>query len=128
MSRLALADGWEIQVDRGPDWLFVKLIPPANPFEDKGDLAEQIWGVLELQFVYRVVLEFDDVPLLHSQLIGALVRLSRRIESQGGLLRICGLSADNLQALRSTRVTRLIPYYANRADAVMGHQYPMQPR
>jgi anti-anti-sigma factor len=123
-----LAPGWHTQMERGPDWIFVRLLPPETHAEAaSAALAEAIWRLLEQEFTYRLVLELDALPLLSSHLLGELIRLSKRIYSHGGMLRICGLSDSNQHVLRLSRMGGQFPHYASRAEAVMGHR-PAKPR
>ena len=85
---LETATGWGLDVDRGPDWIFVR-VHPRDGFDDAPGLAESVWTVLEQHFIYRVVLEIDEIALLHSPIIGQLVLLSKRVHTHGGLLRLC---------------------------------------
>lgn len=124
---LELAPEWTMDLDRGPDWLFVRLRPPREGDTSEIPLADMIWKKLEQSFCYRLVLELDDMRLLRSWMIGELVRLHKRIIKQGGTLRLCGLSATNEEALRSCRLLDRFPAFENRHDAVMGCR-PMQPR
>ena len=124
---LELAPGWTMEVERGPDWLFVRVHAPPDSAAEKTNLAEQLWSLLAQHFTYRVILELDDLPILRSFLIGQLVRLHKRIHTRGGLLRLCGLSDDNQRVLRASRLEPPFPHYRSRADAVMGHR-PHQPR
>jgi anti-anti-sigma factor len=123
---LQTAAGWGLDVDRGPDWVFVRIHPPDG-FEEAPSLAETVWAVLEQSFTYRLVLELNDLPRLHSALIGQLVLLSKRIHNRGGLLRLCGMSEENRQVLRLCRLASCLPDYESRGDAVMGHR-PNRPR
>ncbi|MCC7084664.1 MAG: STAS domain-containing protein [Pirellulales bacterium] len=118
---------WRYDVDRGPDWVFVRLHPNDGGSSDLDTLAERLWSVLEQNFVYRLVLELDEVPVIQSYLIAQLVLLGKRIHSHGGLLRLCGLSTANQEVIRLCRLDGCLPYFGNRGDAVMGHR-PMQPR
>jgi anti-anti-sigma regulatory factor len=120
------AAGWSLDVDRGPDWLFVRVHPQSGENDAPG-LAESVWHVLEQSFIYRVVVELHDFVDLRSSLIGQLVLLSKRVHSQGGILRLCGLSPANQEVLRTCRLQAALPSYWNRGDAVMGHR-PLQPR
>ncbi len=119
--------GWHLDVDRGPDWVFVRLRPDAHSEIDDFELAENVWGILQQSFTYRLVLELDEVPILSSYLIAQLVLLSKRIHSHGGLLRVCGLSAANQEVVHTCRLDGCLPQYVNRGEAVMGHR-PAQPR
>ncbi|HTQ39355.1 MAG TPA: STAS domain-containing protein [Pirellulales bacterium] len=120
--------GWHFDVDRGPDWMFVRLRPAHDGGAEELALAARIWSILEQSFTYRLVLELDHIELLQSCLIAQLVMLSKRIHSHGGMLRLCGLSPGNQQVLHVCRLEGCLPNYDNRGDAVMGTQRPLQPR
>lgn len=124
---LELAPEWTTEIDRGPDWLFVRLRPPRQGDTGEIALAEMIWQKLEQSFCYRVVLELDDVTFLRSWMVGELVRLHKRVTAHGGMLRLCGISAANQDVLRTCRLEDRFPSYRNRTDAVMGYR-PPQPR
>lgn len=123
---LAIAPGCEFDVQRGPDWLIVRIksFDPAEP--DSPSLMERIWSLLEQHFTYRVVLELDEVPLLNSALVEQLFLLYRRIQEHDGLLRLCGLSPYNRRVLHACRLDERLPPYHDRQEAVMGR--PRQPR
>lgn len=120
---------WHLDVQRGPDWLFVRLVPPDQPglVPEAEGVAEQIWEVIQQHFCYRVVLELDRVGMLYSSLLGQLILLSKRIYSHQGILRMSGVSEHNLDVLRTCRLEAALPSYHNRGDAVMGHN-PQKPR
>ncbi len=127
-----IAHGWELDVERGPDWLFVRphgLAHDSHEFGDgeMPDLADEVWLLVEQYFTRRVVLELDQIAHLNSFLIGQLIRLYKRIGTQGGLLRLSGLSVANRRVLDQCRLSGCLPYYDNRTDAVMGTR-PAQPR
>ncbi|HVX13150.1 MAG TPA: STAS domain-containing protein [Pirellulales bacterium] len=122
---IGLSSGWALDVERGPDWLFVR---PAAPAEgDDGSLAESIWSVVKQHFVYRVVLECDHLDRVTSALVAQLVGLQRRLQKQGGTLRLSGLSDENQQVLKSCRLDSLFPQFRSRSHAVLAHR-PVQPR
>lgn len=124
---LELAPEWTMDLDRGPDWLFIRLRPPRHGDTGEIALAEMIWQKLEQCFCYRVVLELDDVTFLRSWLLGEIVRLHKRVTTQGGMVRLCGVSNANQDVLRICRLADRFPAYRNRTDAVMGYR-PPQPR
>jgi anti-anti-sigma factor len=125
---VSVSEGWKLDVERGPDWLFVRLHNPPAIGQEGEPLAEQLWSLLEQHFMYRLVLELDDVQALRSSLIGQLVLLYKRIHQRGGMLRICGLGEAQRQALRSTRLDERFPCYKDREDAVMGDSRIIRPR
>ena len=122
-----LAADWISEVSRGPDWLFVRLAPDAPISSSEALLAENICGLLEQQFLNRLVLELDELDRLQSELIGQLVLLHKRIVSRGGVMRITGLSEPGQQVLRMSRLETRFPCYTDRHAAVMGYR-PEQPR
>jgi len=124
---LELAPEWTLDIDRGPDWLFVRLRPPPHGETGEIALAEMIWQKLEQCFCHRVVVELDDVTFLRSWMVGQLVRLHKRVTMQGGMVRLCGVSEANEDVLRIARLHDRFPAYRNRTDAVMGHR-PQLPR
>jgi anti-anti-sigma factor len=124
---LDLAPEWTMEIDRGPDWLFVKPMPPGHGDTEEFPLAETIWQTLQQSFCHRVVLELDEIGYLRSWMIGELVKLHKRVASQGGMMRLCGVSREAETVLRICRLGDRFPAYRNRTDAVMGHQ-PPQPR
>ena len=124
---LELTPEWTTEIDRGPDWVFLRLRPPAHGDTGEIALAEMIWKKLEQSFCYRVVIELDEVTYLRSWMVGELVRLHKRVTTHGGMLRLCGLSPANQAVLHISRLGDRFPTYQNRTDAVMGHR-PTQPR
>lgn len=124
---IEVCPGWILPLDRGPDWLFVKLTPPPTEIALQDQFAESVWQAMECHFVYRVILEMDGLPTLPSYLIGQLVLLQKRVCTHGGLLRLVGLSDANERVLHMSRLGDRFPTFGNRSDAVMGYR-PNKPR
>ncbi len=104
-------------VDRGPDWLFVRLRPDNKHLDD---LADRLWTLMNQQFIHRVVLEMHEVECLPSMLMGQLVMLHKRVLQDGGSLRLCGLSPECAEALHLCRLDQALPHFDCREDAVNG--------
>ena len=116
-----LASEWDVQVtQRGPDWLFVRLRIDGDSTYAAPDVADRLWSILKQHFVYRVVLEMDEVEFLSSHLIGQLVMLQKRVLQHDGALRLCGLTPSCQDVLRLCRLVTVLPIYESRNDAVMG--------
>jgi anti-anti-sigma factor len=125
---LAVAPGCEMEVERGPDWLLVRIRGFEGDFSDSCLLAEQLWSLMERHFTYRLVLELDEIQMLNSYLLGQLIQLHKRAERSGGIVRVCGLSDYNCRVLHSTHLDELFRPYPSRQEAVMGCSRPHQPR
>ncbi len=109
----------ELEVERGPDWLFVRL---RDDTLDLNRVAEQLWDLLEKHFIYRIVLEMDDLKIFPSHLMGQLVMLQKRVLQHDGALRLCGLSAECQSALHFCRLDHALPNFPTREDAVYGRE------
>ena len=109
--------GLRLRVDRGPDWLFVKLKVEEEQIDG---LADRLWQLLDQHFIYRLVLEMDEVDFFPSRLMGQLVVLQKRVLQHDGALRLCGVSPCCAEALHLCRLDRAIPSYQSRIEAVQG--------
>jgi anti-anti-sigma regulatory factor len=119
-----VAPGWLLDVDRGPDWLFIRIARPDQNAADSPPLADRIWSLLEESPLRRLVLELDALEILTSYVIGQMVLLHKRIVVEGGLMRISGLSAGNQEVLHMARLDDRFPAYRSREDAVLGRLPP----
>ena len=109
-------------VERGPDWLLVKLAGATHGAADWAGLADSLSSLSNQHFTYRLVLDCDEIGLLDSALMGQLLLVERRMRQQGGLLRLCGLSEASQQALHQCRLDGRLPHFATRTQAVLGHR------
>jgi anti-anti-sigma factor len=125
---LAAVPGCELNVERGPDWLLVRVANLDQSEADAPQFAERIWRLLQQHFTYRLVLELDQVRLLTSRILAQLIQLQNRIESRSGIMRLCGLSPTNEEVLHTCRLDERLATYQDRRAAVMGHERPRQPR
>jgi anti-anti-sigma factor len=103
-------------------------ISSGTDAEAEPPLADILWELMRQHFTHRLVLELDQVEVLNSFVIGELVQLSRRVSEYDGVMRLCGLSKENLRVLRSCQLDdRFLPY-RNRREAVMADGSPRLPR
>jgi anti-anti-sigma factor len=124
---LELVQGPVVSVDRGPDWLFLRLSVPSDAPCDFQHVAEQLWSIAQQHFTYRLVVELDELSVLPSCLVGQFVQLHKRVANHNGVLRLCGLSPRNREVLHTSRLETCLPHYGNREEAVWGSR-PNQPR
>ena len=115
---------WELDVERGPDWVFVKIKPPPQDSEQPVSLAGDVWKLMQQHLASRLVVEMDDVPRLTSDLLGELVNLHKRVHTAGGIMRLAGVSDKNQQVLRIARLEDRFPHFSDRGDAVYAGRRP----
>lgn len=119
-----VVDGLELNVDRGPNWLLVKLRTKKSPQVEVPQFAEKLWSIASRHFIYRLVLELDELEDLPSSMMGQLVLLQERLAQCGGALRICGLSPECEVTLLNCQLESTLPNHTSRKNAVMDtHAY-----
>lgn len=128
MVQVPLARGWELDVERGPDWLFVRPRCSEEGVGSELELAEHLWLLLEQNLTHRMVLELNAIDRLTPALVEQLVSLQKRIHAREGTLRICSLSDANASLLDKSAWSSLLPHFCDREAAVMGYARPRQPR
>ncbi len=124
---MQLAQGWSVNVDRGPDWLFAHLRWEQDVADEPTELAENLWDLLQCHLGRRMVVDLSDGPRVSSYMLGQLVLLNKRMHKAGGVLRICGVPQSVRESIRAARLERLFPCYESCEAAVMGDR-PRQPR
>jgi anti-anti-sigma regulatory factor len=124
---IKLTPSWRLDVDRGPDWLMVRVGAPRRRGSVMPSLAEALWSLLEQHSSHRLVLEMDQIDVLDDDLIEQLLELHRRISDRGGLMRLCGLSSHNREVFLQHRLNSQFVPYEDREEAVLGSG-PRRPR
>ena len=134
---LQIAPGWNLEVERGPDWLFVRPTWLSESCEspsmsDHGwespPLTDHLLSLMRQNMTSRLVLECDNIPRIDSALVGQLLRLRRILNEQGGFVRLCGLSDENESVLRACGIGESLPIFRDRQEAVRGAFRPARPR
>ena len=122
------ACGAVLDVQRGPEGLFVRLKRPAAAGAAPGLLAEQLWDLLRQHFASRLVLDLSQIDRVDRQLVEQLFLLSRRLHDCHGMLRLCGLSPYNRELLRRCERSDELPFYSDQREAIFAGRRPTQPR
>jgi anti-anti-sigma regulatory factor len=127
-AMLEIAPGWKMEMDRGPNWLFVRLL--GKPQADAGDvdLRRRLWDLLQVHFTSRLVLELNEAPALDRKFVDQLVELGQQISERGGQLKLCGVSDENREALHACAADSQLPIYQDREQAVLGFRPPRHPK
>lgn len=121
-ARHRAARDWEFSVERGPNWLFVRLHGGVVRVSNLPPLASRLRSLLEQNFTNRIVLELDRVLIPCSYLVRQLERLDHWIGDRNGVLRLCGLRARYAKTLRRCGLSVHLVFYRDRKEAVFGVQ------
>jgi anti-anti-sigma regulatory factor len=125
---LTLCSGWELDVERGPDWLLVTVRRPRDAGDISESLVESLWDLLERHLAHRLAVDLNQIRCLDDVLIDELLELRTRISQRGGVMRVCGLSPYNRRLLMDRQLEGQLVPYDDREEAVLGCHRPPQPR
>jgi len=126
--KVVLAPGWKTELDRGPDWLFVKLYGPEGDEADASGMAESLSMLLRQEFKRRMVLELDGLVELPQDLVDELMLLHKALDKQGAVLRLCGMSKEHQEMLCEDNFFGQFNSFRDREEAVLGFYRPSKPR
>jgi hypothetical protein len=128
MAQVVAARGWDFEVDRGPDWLFVRPRQLTGASKESSTLSEQVWGLLEQTLAHRLVLDMTQAGSMNAALVEQLHWLNERVHGHEGIMRVCGLSPADQAFLRKHDPEGQIATYCDCEAAVMGQDRPRLPR
>ena len=128
-----LPGGFDVALERGPDWLFVRLTPSANGRASGGHrLGASLLELARDHGTRRVVVELDGLQEIDDELLEGLALLGRILESEQGVLRLCGGNHEHLARRESCGATGHLPHFSCRNEAVGAgsweHAIPLRPR
>lgn len=126
--KVVLAPGWKTELDRGPDWLFIKLYGPEGDEADATGIAETLSMLLRQEFKRRMVLELDELVEMPQDLADELMLLQELLDKEGALLRLCGMSNDHGEMLSENDFSGHLNLFRDREEAVLGFYRPSKPR
>ena len=126
--KVVLAPGWKTELDRGPDWLFVKLYGPDSDEADATGIAESLSMLLRQEFKRRMVLELDGLVEMPEDLVEELTLLHQTLGKEGALLRLCGMSKEHQEMLCENDFSGQFNSFRDREEAVLGFYRPSKPR
>ncbi len=81
-------------------------------------LADQLYQLIDKQDRRNLILDFSEVKLLSSSILGVLVTLRKKAEQAKGRLALCGLRKELLKVFRITKLHKLFEFYGNEEKAL----------
>ena len=83
-----------------------------------GDIADSLFAVVEDNNPVQMVLSFSRVKHLSSMALGTLIRLNKRIEEGGGLLKLCSIRSSLYEIFIITKLNKLFEIYDSEEAAL----------
>lgn len=127
IPRREVACDWQLGVERGPNWLFVKVLGGVVEVSGLPPLASRLRSLLEQNLTNRMVLELGQAVIPCGYLVRQLKRLDRWIGDRHGVLRLCGLGPRYADRLRRRGLSDRFVFYRDRREAVFGVSRPCNP-
>jgi hypothetical protein len=113
------AENLRYRVDRGPNWLFIKLLPGQTEAQTR-QWVDELWDVCNRHFTYRLVLELEDLDDVSTAVTRRLEKLRERLVAHDGALRLCGANINCAKSLSGSHYAMNLKNHPNRAVAVLG--------
>jgi anti-sigma B factor antagonist len=88
--------------------------------QDIGALRNSVMSVVEQGQGISLILDFRNVRFLSSAVLGLLIRVSKKVYEQDGLLRLCNIEPKIHEIFRITRLTRIFDIYKDLEAAMEG--------
>ena len=82
------------------------------------DLGEQLHQLIEEEDRQRLILDFQKVKMLSSQMLGVLIGLLKRIRSDRGRIVICGMKPELHKVFKITNLDKLFSFYDTEGHAL----------
>lgn len=91
---------------------------------DIRSLREAVESVVEQAPGIHLVLDFRHVRFLSSAVLGLLIRISKRVYEQEGLLRLCNIHPGIYEVFKITRLTNIFEIYEDVESAAQSFSDP----
>jgi len=81
-------------------------------------LQESIMSVIEQAEQINLILDFRNVLMLSSAVLGLLIRVSKKVYERDGQLRLCNINSRIYEIFKITRLTKIFDIYKDREGAL----------
>lgn len=100
----------------------VVVIPQGHPiafrYNEIHVEANAVIRLLDDAGLKNVVLDFSVADYASSMILGAMIRMARKVTNEGGQAVMCHANENMLDILTTMNLIKLWPYYATREEAV----------
>ena len=82
------------------------------------DIGQKLHRLVEDEDRQRMILDFQKVKILSSQMLGVLIGMLKRIHSSKGRIVICGMKAELYKVFKITNLDKLFSFYDSEGKAL----------
>lgn len=86
------------------------------------DIGEKLHRLIEKEDRQRMILDFQKVKILSSQMLGVLIGMLKRITSSQGRIVICGMKGELFKVFKITNLDKLFDFYDSEGHALRSFQ------
>jgi anti-sigma B factor antagonist len=98
------------------------VVPPANPISFRYNEihleANAVIRIIDDPDVKNIIIDFTNVDYASSMIIGALIRMARKVTNHGGQAVMCHANGNMLEILNTMNLLKLWPHYDTREIAL----------
>jgi anti-sigma B factor antagonist len=107
-------------VEKTIDGITVASFSNAEILDGKviAEIEEELWDVALGMGAVSLVLNFERVRLMSSNLLGVLLHFSRRFQEVGGRLKLCSIAPNLQEVFRIAGYERLFEIYRDEMQAL----------
>lgn len=81
-------------------------------------IGEQLYTLIEKQDRRKLIIDFSDVQLLSSALLGVLINLRNKADAAKAEVVLCGLRPELRKVFKITKADKLFAFYDTEAEAL----------
>ncbi len=82
------------------------------------DIGEKLHRLIADEDRQRMILDFQKVKILSSQMLGVMIGMLKRIHSSKGRIVICGMKAELYKVFKITNLDKLFSFCENEGQAL----------
>lgn len=81
-------------------------------------IGEEIYALVDQQALKKIVLDFEPVRFLSSQMLGVLISLQKKAKTINGRVIICGLRPELHKVFQIMKLEKVLEFAADEAGAM----------
>ncbi|HEX9639530.1 MAG TPA: STAS domain-containing protein [Acidobacteriota bacterium] len=112
-----------VEVKHSGSVAVVAVMEPQMVYEKLESIQQQV-GELIQKGARRVVINLSAVQMMDSSGVGLLMELNRKLDQQGGILKLAAVQPRIRSLLSMTRLDRVLDVHENEGDAVASFSAP----